>query len=640
MTATEEKKDSRRLRAEALIRRNWLAWFKYHGVIFPKKGTATGVPVDGKPLEPNVMQCEIQDCINWFKERELPIRVILLKPRTKGASTAVSAIGWHYLSEAPPGTVGRLMTGNDDQATPMFEMMDKYSRHDSFFKDNPSEVSISGGWAKWKNGNAFRHGTLGGKSAGVGGMHRFMWGTECALWDSPMDDNISDSAERWANALMSVPDDPGTIVFEESTARGASGVFYDRFSEAQPWEEVKKTGELTVDCKRISLFFPWFVFSTDLEVPTLSPEADAAFLENLRDEEVQYRAMVHRETGTLLNGTQMSWRRFMLADKCKGDPEKFARDYPHTAKDAFAKSGNPRFSRRGLSVLRQRLQTRAAPKYVNLTMQGLDPFSRKDRLTCDVVSTPQDATIWMYESALPGRRYFIVADMCEGKVTSGNKSPDNHGLGVFRAGFRDNQGVWQPTKLVAVCATMDGEKIICRWEPSYVEKILWKLSRYYGGNNLVPIIIERPVDCGLNRSLRDKGAVLYVQKRPNAIEEVESTEYGFVQSANTKLDIVGQLAQRVIENFSAEDGMTLDGGGIDIPDEFTIREMENFVTKPNGRVEAGIGHDDRVMMTAIAVACESCALPYAPPVGLVPQFELEDRRWLAKQQSGGGRQRW
>jgi len=624
-----------------LMLKQYLAWWMVCGVIFPKQGVATGVPVDGKPLKPNALQKTLQEAINWFRVRGLPVRLIILKPRQKGSSTGVGAVFYHALSSSPEGSIGWIVAGNEEQTRTMVEIMEKYSNNDPFFKDrNPSELSSTGLWGKWANGNKLKTTTLGGKPSMVGGMVRFAWGTECALWDSPADDNVSDAGERWANARMTVPYEPGTMIIEESTARGATGVFYERFMEAEPWEQVKKNDGFSSKANTISLFFPFYAFETSLEIgPNLSPDDDQDFIDTLQDDEREYRNRVQRDVGYTLTGTQMKWRRWAMTNLCNNDPTKFDRDFPYSAKEAFSKSGNPRFSKKGMSILRKRLASAPPPSVGNLTMQGVDPFSRVDRITWDFVHERRNGSIWIYEQPRVGCNYVLICDPCEGKTTTGNRDPDNHGIGVWRQGYRDEHGVWFPIKLVARCATYDDGKLVCRWEPGYAEKELWKLSRYYGGTGMIPIIIEKPIDCGMNRSLKEKGAPLYIQRRPDTIEEVESTSYGFVQTMNTKLDIVGQLAQKIVENFNAEDGGTTDGGGICIEDEWTLSELESFVTKANGRVEAGSGHDDQVIMSALGVACIHAATPHSPPHQRMDKWEMEDVKTVSARQGIGSRRR-
>lgn len=642
MTATEEDLQAKQKRsdaAKALMERNFLAWFRMCGVIFPESGNPTGMPVDGKPIKPNYLQKTLQDVFNWFREKELPVRIILLKPRRRGSSTITSGMMFHTLSQSAEGTTGILITGNEKQGKAMVKMMSRYAQYDSFFKErNPCTVSVEGFTMRWQNKSELLHSTLGGKAGLIGGGYQLAWITEEALFDSPSDDNLADAGSRLGDIFKAVANSPSSVIVEESTARGKMGVFYERFTEAESWDSVQANDGFTKDCKRISLFFPFYMFPVE-DIPEMTPEEDAAFIENLRSSEQDYFTKVQREVNVTLTGRQMAWRRWALANLCDGSEMNFDRDFPYSVETAFTSSGAPRFAQQGLTLLRGKLPLYTGIKHVNLNIHGDDPYSWTSRITCDRASRPQDARLIIYEDPMPGRRYLVSIDPCEGKTNPTSKDPDHHGGTVWRAGFRDNHGVWHPMKMVARFASMEGTKPVCRWEPNFLEREIFKVARLYGGNNKTMIVVERPIDLGINRVLSDKGCNLYIQRRPNSVDNVETKEFGFVQSTATRPAIIAELAARIMENYSGDDGGVLDGGGIEIPDEWTVRELENFVTKPSGKAEAGVGHDDQVLSTCMAVACIDAATAYAPPVGLVPQFELEDRRWLAKQQ-GGGRQRW
>lgn len=506
-------------------------------------------------------------------------------------------------------------------------MLQKFADNDTCFEENKADVMPRGLRARFESGSEAKGTTLSGKATAIGSMCPFLLATEVALYDSPGDDNIPDAEERFNNLAKTVPYTEGSMMIQESTARGQTGLFYRNYIRATPWEIVKKEGRISGENATISLFFPFYIFPCSLEIgPDMSEEAAKEFIANLDPDEIQYRAIVLAETGFELTANHLKWRRFMMENSCGGDPTIFDRDYPYSAATAFTKSGSPRFSKKSTSILRRNALANQTLEYGNLTLQGSNPFSRKDTVTFDRVHSANDANWHIYEHPLAGCRYYVVDDPSLGKIPAGGKDPDNSGIGVFRAGYRDDHGIWRPMKLVACAANSNGKKLYCLWPAETAERELWKASKYYGGTNMVPIVIETPIDDGLNRSLKDKGAPLYVQRKANAIEEVEETTYGFRQTVSTKGDILGQLEQRLMENFRADDGGILDGGGIDIPDLWTIDEIEGMVRKPDGSVAAGRAHDDRAMMTAIACAVEKCAQPHVAPTRRLDKWEMSDRQ--------------
>ena len=623
------EEDRKKLIHDRMKKNQWLAWWVAHGAINPKEaGTtgAVGANANGQLLKPNTLQKTLQKVIVWFKVKNLPIRIRLLKSRQGGSSTGCAGLFYHHHANSPAGNDGLLLTADDEGKASMLRMFSTLAKYDNFFTENKAEVTAEK--VVFSNGNTIRCGSIGGVAKGVGSTLSSLWSTETALYDSPSDANVSDAKERLMNTCIAVPTQPGTIIVEETTARGASGAFWERFYEAEPWEDVQKNDCFSDGKSVISLFFPFWEFPyPTTEAPLMTDQQQTDYLENMRSDEIEYWEKVKRETGHKLTGRDMVWRKYILREKCGGDEVKYDRDYPYSAQAAFSKSGSPRFSQKSTSILRQRMKLHTIPVIGNFTTQGADPFSKTEPVTFQRETREYDALWWIYEEPIVGCKYIVVVDPCVGKINTGAKDPDNHGIQVWRAGYRDEHGRWHAYKMVAHCIQSDGRKPFCRLEPYLAEREIWKASKYYGGTNQSKIVIELPIDAGMTRSLAEKGANLYVQTKRNAVEETESRDYGFVQTAITRPAIIADVAKRLNENFQAEDGTTIDGGGIDVVDEWTIWELENFVQKPNGTCSAASGHhDDQVMCLAIACGVEQAATPYSPPTRKLDRFELEDMR--------------
>lgn len=126
------------------------------------------------------------------------------------------------------------------------------------------------------------------------------------------------------NAVMqAIPDNPGTIVFLESTANGLGGdgeYFYNLIQDAM----AKKTDfEL--------IFLPWY----------LMPEYSLAF--DFGEEKTQLETTLNDYENSIqrrhdLTLEQLHWRRWAVKNKCGGDLNKFKQEYPITIEEAFAAS--------------------------------------------------------------------------------------------------------------------------------------------------------------------------------------------------------------------------------------------------------------------------------------------------------------
>ncbi len=117
------------------------------------------------------------------------------------------------------------------------------------------------------------------------------------------------------------------MVFFESTANGAQGVFFDM------WQECIDPSYRGI---RKAFFFPWFIDPKN-KLP-LESHVAAALEATLDDEEKELRKRYN------LTLEQLWWRRHKL-DQKGGDIELFHQEFPSTPHEAFIVSGNPVFSR-------------------------------------------------------------------------------------------------------------------------------------------------------------------------------------------------------------------------------------------------------------------------------------------------------
>ncbi|MEK7501118.1 MAG: hypothetical protein AAB642_03270 [Patescibacteria group bacterium] len=142
-------------------------------------------------------------------------------------------------------------------------------------------------------------------------------GSEVAFWEN--------AKELMNAAMQAIPDNPGTMIFLESTANGLGGdgeYFYNLVQDAM----AKKTDfEL--------IFLPW----------CLMPEYSLQF--NFNEEKTQLEATLSDYEKSIrtrydLTLEQLNWRRWAIKNKCGGDLDKFKQEYPITIEEAFIASSS------------------------------------------------------------------------------------------------------------------------------------------------------------------------------------------------------------------------------------------------------------------------------------------------------------
>jgi hypothetical protein len=193
-------------------------------------------------------------------------------------------------------------------------------------------------------------------------LHFSVKNSETAFWEN--------AQEKATGLINSIPNVPGTHIFNESTANGQGGFFHDEFWDSWNQREVpleKRT--------RIweAMFFAWFedpgyrLSKTSFAAHGFSAERAAEIARTLDDEERWLLQQTYHERGVgfrKVDLDQLAWRRMTIQGaECRGDINLFNQEYPSRPEVAFLASGRPVFDT-------ERLQT--------LWLQAKEPIWRGD----------------------------------------------------------------------------------------------------------------------------------------------------------------------------------------------------------------------------------------------------------------------
>lgn len=179
----------------------------------------------------------------------------------------------------------------------------------------------------------------------------------------------------------SIPDEPGTMIFIETTANGTGDIFH------QEWLKGEKKRDMFEN-----IFFPWHCH------PKYRVEVPKGQKVELAPEE---RALKERFK---LDDGQVLWRRKMIEEKFRGDVEAFNEKYPDSPETAFRAPG-------GIVM-----------GSIRKTLNDLLPILRPGRV--GVVSDTgtgrlgftddQFGKIEVFQDPVPGERYAMGTDVAEG----------------------------------------------------------------------------------------------------------------------------------------------------------------------------------------------------------------------------------
>lgn len=538
----------------------------------------------------NVHQLRLDAVVKAAHESGRPCRIIALKPRQRGSSTASVGIG-HVRLKAKRGR-GLIAGGAHFQGSNLFKILKNYAENDEL---DPKSCKVMDAEARYLNGSTMERITLANPNAGRSGTYQFLTVTEAAYLAK---EGVANADMVTDGLLKCVPMEPDTIIIIESTANGAAGYFFD------VWQ-----GGITIDefiagkAGYVKVFSAWFEFDDSRLDPS---RVGITSFDDLTAQEDDYRAMVRTEQGIDLDLEQMAWMRYALKEECRGDLDKFEQDYPRSADSAFLKSGNCFFDNAGL-VHQETLSKVRTREFGYLTFN--ERANRINWVPCD----ERQAKSVRFESPRVGCRYLVSVDSASGADQTGGDDPDSHSVLVHRAGYFQN-GKWFEPALVMRNMLVPAKKpgaICCWWANDVLVEEVWRMARYYSAM----IVPEENHDRGLIEALKLKGDVdLYQREMFNRRENTTTTALGWQTTTKTRPMMLERLATTIRES-----GHGAIGVGYEVRCPWILAQMRNFGTKPNGRSEALVGHDDDVLSLAIGLQCLDMATPH---------YERERDEWM------------
>ena len=578
------------------IRSSTGAWFETHAKIFGKdrkQGLVT-------PKQ-NYLQRKIQTVVDRMETMELPVRVIILKPRQKGSTTYGCALDYTMLRRDSISAV--IIGGQLAQVNEAWGMLQTYSKGDNFNWKNQGEINSRSG--AWSHGSKLIQETAGDAKSGIGGTHQVLHCFEVARWT---EHGVNNSSEVLTNIMKCVPLLPGTLINLESTAEGQTGAFYEHWINAVDAEDFLSGAVEVKPGGFVRCFAAFFQFEDSAIKLTAEQKRE---IEATLDSENWYmgeRDLIQLYGHTGNDGVlrlgqevkehdvweQLAWRRWSIEVECKKDIGKFERDAPHSWRSAFQKSGNQRFSVTGLAGIRHRM-TKCVP------LHGIIEEAKGGRKFAFRQTDRMEAKVTIFEKPIPGCRYIVPVDPMTGETQVGGLDPDRHGVFVLRAGYWNALGKWVRMATAA-------RVVPCRWDIDFLEPVVWSLARYYGGTSGsgALTVIEMNQDKGLTELLKLRGANLYQREMINLREQRISKALGYATTVKTRENLVESLAGAIREWDSPSNG-------IDILCPFAVEQCENFVRKASGRSEHAEGwHDDDVFSIALGVELIEHASLYVP----------------------------
>lgn len=491
------------------------------------------------PLRYNEQQLALWNEVRRQEEAGLPVRIIILKARQIGFSTAVAGM-FYYRATHRPLVKAEIVAHKADASTAIFNKMKlfhqeshpvlapmvKASNAKEMLFENPSSDYLE---RRVKPGlrSAIRIETAMDPDAGRSKTIHLLHLSEMAFWPK--------TADATMNSLMNaVPPLPGTIVIIESTANGIGGRFYEEWQRAVQGQS-----------PFVPLFFPWYGFTDYSMEPPEDFEAT--------DEEKELIDLYG------VNDAQLNWRRWCILSNCSGSLDSFHQEYPSTPEEAFIATGCPVFDVRAIDKA-----LRSAPEPIKVG-RVLD-ISEGGEHRVKFQSQPR-GYLKIWQPPVDGVDYVIGID-----VALGVKDGDYSVMEVLRKDTKEQVAEWHG-----------------HIDPDLLGAEAVYLGRYYNQALLAPEVNNHGI-ATVNAIRRYRYPRLYRRVRDDQVSDRTTNTYGWQTTQITKPKIISMLT-RVIRESATK-----------IKSKAALSECLTYVVEEDGRkTSAQIGcHDDRVMALAIA----------------------------------------
>lgn len=240
-----------------------------------------------------------------------PVRIIVLKARQLGISTAMEGVIYNWMF-FQPGSNGLIIAHESEASRNLFEMTNRYWETWPFKSSYNTKYNTRSELSWRETGSHIKVATAKNLGSGRSSTLHAVHASECAFY--------ADAATLMTGLNQTIPEEHGTIVTLESTANGMGNWFHKQWQSAT-----------SGDSDYVPLFFPWWKHAEYSIRTTLSirSELDADELQLLR----MGASFEH-----------IAWRRWAIVNKANGVMEDFMQEYPATPDEAFISTGHPIFS--------------------------------------------------------------------------------------------------------------------------------------------------------------------------------------------------------------------------------------------------------------------------------------------------------
>lgn len=527
----------------------------------------------GRPqrLTLNKLQKKLLSIVTKLEEQGKPVRVYLIKSRQTGSTTFWTA--WDYWKGTMNSEVNILLIAHDDEGSEGLQakFQNYYLRSNPLLKPsirnmNRKETYFSTSLTEYaKTGdigldNHVDSATAAKRSIGRSYTYNHVLITEFGLFE----ENGVDVKAMLGSLYQAVPEEPGTSIIIETTAKGEG--------YAKDYWDNEENGFTKI-------FISWIADDTyTIHLPRtgnyfdLSTTEDSVYGNELDVYETIEKELLFWDSNDLNDNPaelhhqvmcRLAWRRRTIHKKCQDDKQIFKQEYPLTVEDAFSTSASNVFPNRVTEPIYQGLKKYPpqVKRFQYCHDESLFDKSKKFR-------SALYGELKVFQNVIPGKRYVIGGDGAQG-IEGG----DSSALIVLAL------------PELSVVATY--EQVIGSIE--FAGAAYW-LSKIYN-NALIGIEVN------------DKGGYAAIQELENNYPDANLYFQPVLKLVKGKPLRYGWITNAITRSVMISDAKNLlTKGHIQVYDIEVVRQLRAFVKHKDGKLAAATGkHDDLVMSLMIAL---------------------------------------
>lgn len=261
------------------------------------------------PLKFNYAQQILYDTIKKLKSENKLVRIIILKARQLGLSTATGGI-FNSNTLLNFNVKTGIITHKSDATSNLFNMYKIMYQNlpeqlkPELLNDNQNTLVFNNEKGTGLN-SSIKCMTAGSAGVGRSTTYQQLHMSEYAFWPG-------NKKDTYLGLVQTVPATPDSMIIIESTPNG-----YDDFKDK--WDDA-----VAGKSDFVPLFFPWYI----------NPEYKMTYSGfELTEDELEIKELYN------LSNEQITWRRWCIKNNCSNDLDQFKQEYPSCPEEAFLSTG-------------------------------------------------------------------------------------------------------------------------------------------------------------------------------------------------------------------------------------------------------------------------------------------------------------